>query len=224
MCSIGLSREKFTRNASFGIFLSLFESIAYACLAYILLVPLGVSPTFTLNPENLAPISIFLMPLTFILVVGPSEEIQDRGYFQTRLLEHFGPRFSIIFTSLLFALSHIPIDVFIWRYDVSMMSFHLLGVFVSGCILGYLFYRTGVLTGPIFLHALVDTQAFAYAFEFDYKKLNSEVAFGIEGLTWAAITALTFLLIRLLTSRLGLKVENLPWETATEKEEQRTNE
>ena len=216
MGSIGLSRHKFVRNASFGILLPLFESIAYVCLAYILFVPLGADPRFTINPENLGLTSIFLMPLTFFLVVGTSEEIQDRGYFQTRLLEHFGPRFSIIFSSLLFALAHIPIDILIWRYDVWMMSFHLLGVFVSGCILGYLYYRSGVLTGPIFVHALGDTQAFAYLLGFNYEKLSFEVVLGIQGLVWAVVTILTFLLIRLFTSRLGLKVENLPWETAAE--------
>ncbi len=213
--SIGLSRQKFVRNAFFGIFLSLFSSIVFVCLAYILFVPLGAGAmTFTTNPENLDLPSIFLMPLTFFLVVGPCEEIQDRGYFQTRLLERFGPRFSIIFSSLLFALSHIPIDILIWRHEASMMFFHLLGVFVAGSIMGYLYYRSGVLTGPIFLHAFSDAQSFAYGFGFDYEKLSPEVRYGIEGMVWAVVTVLTFLLIRSLTQKLGLKVDNLPWETA----------
>jgi membrane protease YdiL (CAAX protease family) len=212
--SIGLSRQKFIRNAFFGIFLSLFNSIVFACLAHVLFVPLGAGPiAFTINPENLGLTSIFLMPLTFLLVVGPSEEIETRGYFQTRLLEHFGPRFSIIFPSMLFALAHVPIDILIWRYDVWMMFFHLSGVFVSGSILGYLYYRSGVLTGPIFLHAFLDTQSLAYGFSFNYERLSPEVRFGIEGLIWAVVTVLTFLLIRFLTSKLGLKIENLPWET-----------
>lgn len=211
--SIGLSRQKFVRNAFFGVFLSIFNSIAFACLAYVLFVPLGAGPvTFTMNPESLGLISIFLMPLTFLFVVGPSEEIETRGYFQTRLLEHFGPRFSIVFSSMLFALAHVPIDILIWRYDVWMMFFHLLGVFISGSILGYLYYLSGVLTGPIFLHALIDTQSLAYLFSFDYERLSLEVRFGIEGLIWAVVTATTFLLIRFLTSKLGLKIENLPWE------------
>ncbi|TET19113.1 CPBP family intramembrane metalloprotease [Candidatus Bathyarchaeota archaeon] len=212
--SIGLSRQKFIRNAFFGIFLSLFNSIAFVCLAYVLFVPLGAGPiTLTINPENLGLTSIFLMPLTFFLVVGPSEEIETRGYFQTRLLEHFGPRFAIIFSSMLFALAHVPIDILIWRYDVWMMLFHLLGVFVSGSIMGYLYYLSGVLTGPIFLHAFLDTQSLAYGFSFDYERLSPGVRFGIEGLIWTVVTILTFLLIRLLTSKLGLKIENLPWET-----------
>ena len=212
--SIGLSRQKFVRNAFFGGFLSIFNSIAFACLAYVLFVPFGAGPiAFTMNPENLDLASIFLMPLTFLFVVGPSEEIETRGYFQTRLLEHFGPRFSIIFSSMLFALAHVPIDVLIWRYDVWTMFFHLLGVFISGSILGYLYYLSGVLTGPIFLHAFLDIQPLAYGFSFDYERLSPEVRFGIEGLIWAVVTVLTFLLIRFLTSKLGLKMENLPWKT-----------
>jgi len=214
--SIGLSRERFVRNALFGVFLSLFGHIVVVCLEYAILVPLGAGPlTFTLNPENLDLTSAFLMPLTFFLVVGPSEEIQDRGYFQSRLLEHFGRRFSIFFPSLFFALAHIPIDLLIWRYDAWMMLFHLVGVFVSGCILGYLYYQSGVLTGPIFLHAFGDTQSLTYQLSFDYKKLSPEVFYAVEGVIWPVATVLTFLLIRSLTSKLGLKVESIPWETQT---------
>ena len=211
--SIGLSRQKFLRNAAFGVFLSLFSHIAVVCLEYVFLVLLGVGPLrFTLNPENLGPVSALLMPLTFFLVVGPSEEIESRGYFQTRLLEHFGERFSIAFPSLLFALSHIPIDMLIWRYDVGMMLFHLIGVFVSGYILGYLYYRSGVLTGPIFLHALRDIQSLIYQLGFDYERVSLGVLYGVRGLVWAVVTVLTFMLIRSLTSKLGLRVENLPWQ------------
>ena len=212
--SIGLSRQRFIRNALFGISLSLFNYVAVVCLEYAVLVPLGAGPpTFAINPENLNLTSAFLMPLTFFLIVGPSEEVQDRGYFQTRLLEHFDPRFSIIFPSLLFALAHIPIDILIWRYETWMMLFHLLGVFVSGSLLGYLYYRSGVLTGPIFLHASGDTQSLAYQLSFDYERLSPAVLFGIEGLIWGVVTILTYLLIRSLTSKLGLKVETLPWQT-----------
>lgn len=212
--SIGLSRQKFVRNALFGIFLSLFNSIASVCLTYILFVPLGAGPiAFITNPETLDLTAIFLMPLTFFLVVGPSEEIQARGYFQTRLLEQFGPKFSIIFSSLLFSLLHIPIDILIWRYDAWMMSFHLTGVFIAGSIMGYLYYRSGVLTGPIFLHALSDTQSLTYTFSFDYENLSSELVLGITGLIYAAVTIVTFLFIRFLTTKLDLRVENLAWET-----------
>ena len=119
---------------------------------------------------------------------------------------------------MLFALAHVPIDILIWRYDVWMMLFHLLGVFISGSIMGYIYYLSGVLTGPIFLHAFLDTQSLAYGFSFGYERLSPEVRFGIEGLIWTVVTILTFLLIRLLTSKLSLKIENLPWETTTTKQ------
>ncbi|UCE28582.1 MAG: CPBP family intramembrane metalloprotease [Candidatus Bathyarchaeota archaeon] len=212
--SIGLSRQKLVRNAFFGIFLSLFKSFLYLCLSYVLFVPLGAGPiAFDANPDNLGLASIFLMPLTFILVVGPSEEIESRGYFQTRLHEHFGPRFSITFPSLLFALAHIPIDILIWRYDVWTILFHLLGVFISGSLMGYLYYRSGVLAGPIFLHAFQDIQSSTLSFSFDYQRLGLELRYGIEGVTWAIATTLTFLLIRFSTSKLGLAMESLPWKT-----------
>jgi membrane protease YdiL (CAAX protease family) len=212
--SMGLSKRKLVGNALFGVLLSLFNYFVVICLEYVLLVQLaGGQLTLILNPENLDWVSAFFMPLTFFLAVGPSEEVQSRGYFQTRLLEHFGPRLSILFPSLLFALSHIPIDILIWRYDVWMMSFHLIGVFVSGCLLGYLYYRSGVLMGPIFLHAFIDTQSLTYQFSFNQENLGPGAILGLEALFWAISTILTFLLIRSLTSKLGLRVKNLPWET-----------
>ena len=219
--SIGLSRQKLVRNAFFGIFLSLFNSVVYVCLSYVLFVPLGAGPlTFGANPNNLDLTSIFLMPLTFILVVGPSEEVESRGYFQTRLHEHFGPRFSIIFPSLLFASAHLPIDILIWRYDFWMTLFHLLQVLVIGSLIGYLYYRSGVLAGPIFLHAFLDLQSFIFGFSFDYEKLGLGVRYGIEGITWAVAVVLTFLLIRLSASKLGLAAEVLPWETAAARQKE----
>jgi len=214
--SIGLSKDKFVRNAIVGMFLPLFESIASVCLTYALFIPLGAGPlTFGANPENLDLTAILLMPITFFWVVGLSEEVQDRGYFQTRLLEYFGPKFSIVFSSLLFALSHIPIDTLIWRYGVWMMAFHLGYVFIAGSIMGYLYYRSGTLTGPICFHGLSDTLASSYTLSFDYGGLSSELVFGIMGLLYAVVTVIILLLIRFLSSRLHLERENLPWEPPT---------
>lgn len=215
MQSIGLSKNKFIRNLFAGIFLSLFESVASICLTYALFIPLGGGPlVFTVNPENLDLTAILLMPVTFFVVVGLSEEVQARGYFQTRLLEHFGPRFSITFSSLLFALSHLPIDILIWRYGVWMMAFHLGYVFIAGSIMGYLYYRSGVLTGPIAFHGSSDTLSSSYTLSFDYGGLSSGVVFGIMGLLYAVVTVIILLLIRFLSSKFNLKAENLPWETA----------
>ncbi len=216
MQSIGLSKDKFVRNAFVGMFLSLFESIASVCLTYALFIPLGAGPlAFATNPENLDLTAILLMPATFLLVVGLSEEVQDRGYFQTRMLEHFGPKFSIAFPSLLFALSHLPIDILIWRYGVWMMAFHLGFVFIAGSIMGYLYYRSGTLTGPIFFHGLSDTLALSYTLGFDSGGLSSEVVFGIMGLLYAVVTVIILLLIRFLSSKVHLKAENLPWQPPT---------
>ena len=215
MQSIGLSKDKSVRNSFVGICLSLFESVASICLTYALFIPLGAGPlAFATNPENLDMAAILLMPVTFFLVVGLSEEVQDRGYFQTRLLEHFGPKFSIIFSSLLFALSHLPIDILIWRYGVWMMAFHLGFVFIAGLIMGYLYYRSGVLTGPVFFHGLSDTLSSSYTLSFDYGGLSSGVVFGIMGLLYAVVTVIILLLIRFLSAKLDLKAANLPWETA----------
>lgn len=215
LLSIGLSRDKFFRNALVGMFLSLFESIASICLTYALFVPLGAGPlTFAINPENLDMAAILLRPTTFFLVVGLSEEVQDRGYFQTRLLEHYGPKFSIVLSSLLFALSHLPIDILIWRYGVWMMAFHLGYVFIAGSIMGYLYYRSGVLIGSICFHGLSDTLASSYTVSFDYGGLSSEVVFGIMGMLYTVVTVIILLLVRFLSARLHLKAENLPWASA----------
>jgi membrane protease YdiL (CAAX protease family) len=215
--SIGLSRQKLRGNAFFGIFLSFFESLASVGILYALLVLLNArAVAFTTNPENLDIASMALMLTTFLLVVGPTEEIQSRGYFQTRLLEHFGPKLSIILPSVLFAAAHIPIDVLIWRYETETMLFHLLGVFTAGSIMGYLYYQSGVLTGPILMHAFSDTLSLTYMLNFDAPALGPGVAFGIMGLTYAVVTTVVFLFIHFLTAKLDLRAEKPPWHSPRE--------
>lgn len=95
---------------------------------------------FSKNASRLASISM----LFSVVVVAPVlEEFVYRGMLQSCLRAAFSRRFTIVLASAIFALMHyrnVPLQV-------------IPGLFALGCILGWLYERTGSLVPGITLHA-----------------------------------------------------------------------
>ena len=98
--------------------------------------------------ERMAPIPDAGATFTFgfvILVVGAAgEELLFRGYGFQHLICAFGPWFSILFTSALFALAHTANPAF---SRLSMMNTGLFGL-----VFGYAYWRTRDLWLPLGMH------------------------------------------------------------------------
>jgi len=92
-----------------------------------------------------------------ILLIGPAEELLFRGVIQGRLRESFGPAFAIGFTSLGFALSHVP-SYWIGGSDLFTLGvlFALLGIAAGGIILGAIYERTKNLIVVALIHGLIN--------------------------------------------------------------------
>ncbi len=96
-----------------------------------------------------------------LLVVGPAEEIVDRGYFYGMIRSDLegmrGLFFAALVSSLYFAIEHIPVDLWVKRYDPWQTSVHLLLAFLVGLIFAaYYEAGEGNLIGPSLVHAMVD--------------------------------------------------------------------
>ena len=102
----------------------------------------------------------FLGTLHLFLVVGPAEELVDRGYYFSMTASDFEGRgkfwVAASVSSLLFALSHLPIDLLVARYGSEVVAMHLLSVFVAGMVLAAYYYFGWNLAGPSLLHAVMD--------------------------------------------------------------------
>lgn len=99
--------------------------------------------------------------LHLLLVVGPAEELVDRGYYFSMVAREVGRRrmrfpIAATFSSALFALSHLPIDIFVAGYDAQAIAWHLLSVFIAGMVLSSYYYPYMNLAGPSLVHAAMD--------------------------------------------------------------------
>ncbi len=103
-------------------------------------------PTFT----------ILLMLLTTAAMAGLVEEASFRGYIQEPIEKRHGPKFAIIFTSVLFCFAHYrPGAKDSWPWMIFTPAY-----FAVGVALGMLAYLTNSIVVGAICHALIDAAGF----------------------------------------------------------------
>jgi membrane protease YdiL (CAAX protease family) len=89
-----------------------------------------------------------------VFLVAPAEELLFRGVLQTRLADAYGPTFGIVFTSLLFALAHVP------AYGTAALLGVVVALFLLGVLFGFLYEVTDNLLAPILVHGVYNAALF----------------------------------------------------------------
>lgn len=141
------------------------ESLSLAFIGSLCLIITYLLFGGRVDPELLGTIHLFL-------VVGPAEELINRGYFFSMPAgdsRKFRLPFAAILSSLFFSLSHLPIDLFVFKMSIPNVMFHLANVFPTGIILCCYFYSGWNFAGSSLVHATID---FCSA----YIRLESETA------------------------------------------------
>lgn len=130
---LGFRKEKLLRYSLIGIALG---------------IPLGVIEYFIIRPAPAFPAFevryLFLDMAYMLLFVGIAEELLFRALIQRDLTEAFGWKWGLLGASLLFAIMHLT-----WRSAVELGF-----VFLSGLMLGFLYWRTKSLVAPIVAHGI----------------------------------------------------------------------
>lgn len=86
------------------------------------------------------------------LIIPFCEELFFRQYIQNKLQQKFSPNTSILASSILFSLAHLPI-IFLIFYD-GIPSFHQSYItFFGGLLLGILYNKSKSIWPPIILHS-----------------------------------------------------------------------
>lgn len=99
------------------------------------------------NFENLLDLNV----IASILLIPVSEELFFRQYVQNGLHENYSAAKSIIITSLLFALIHLPFVLL--YFNPENFTFHqAYTVFFGGILLGILYHKTRSLWPPLIMH------------------------------------------------------------------------
>lgn len=144
--SLGFTKKNFFPSLYWGIglgFVFAFEGLLTNILKYkgLYLVSLDYSP------------SGFLGAFVISLVTAFSEETVFRGYIFNRFWRIWEKEWlANIVASLLFAIVHLPIGVFVLGYTPTVMFAYLLFVFIFGFGSAFVFGRTKNITSSILLH------------------------------------------------------------------------
>jgi membrane protease YdiL (CAAX protease family) len=132
--SIGLARQRFFVRyaAGFGI-------------GFVLLALYSVLPLLSADVSYTGITWLVLLYLGAFIVQSAAEEILFRGYMMSALMRRGGAMQAVLWSTVLFALSHIP--------GSSISIGELLQIFLLGAVLALFVLRTGSLWGAMGLHA-----------------------------------------------------------------------
>lgn len=131
---LGLTTEKLTKNILLGIGLAILTLIISLLISQALITFFGIEEQNVLLEEivGFGPLIALLISLS----AGISEEIFFRGFLQTRI--------GLVPAAALFAIVHASYGVII----------QIIGPFIMGLLIGYLYYKTNSVVGPIVAHTL----------------------------------------------------------------------
>lgn len=96
--------------------------------------------------------SLFFSAIGLSLVTAVSEETVFRGFMFNRLLAVLGEWRANLTTSVAWALVHLPITIFVFRYDPAGVLIFLFLTFLFGAASAFVFARTGNVLASVLLH------------------------------------------------------------------------
>jgi membrane protease YdiL (CAAX protease family) len=97
----------------------------------------------------------FFVSLALSFATAVSEEITFRGYLFTRVWKALGNEWtSNILTTAIWTLIHVPISIFVWKFDLTASLTYLFLTTIFGLGSCFVFARTKNIISSIFLHIL----------------------------------------------------------------------
>ncbi|WP_103068134.1 CPBP family intramembrane glutamic endopeptidase [Aquimarina sediminis] len=91
--------------------------------------------------------------IAFIFIIPIAEELFFRGYLLRKLLIDYKPIIAIIFSTILFALIHLPYQV-IFLNGIQFNGHHAYIAFFGGLISGIVYYRSKSIGPSIVFHCM----------------------------------------------------------------------
>jgi len=98
---------------------------------------------------------VLLFSLIVSFATAASEEITFRGYVFTRIWQAVGSElWANLATSLIWAIIHLPVTIFVWKLNLASALAYLLVTFLFGLGAAFLYARTKNVASSILLHIL----------------------------------------------------------------------
>ena len=126
-----------------------------------------VPGTFTFLNVLETPALFGIMSFVHFCVVGPVEELEFRGFTQDQAARVLPNYQAVIFSSVLFGCSHIPIAIFLYQFPTQIFVIALVGWISAGFVFGFLYMWSRSIWACIVMHGMGNWQLSVYYFSSD---------------------------------------------------------
>jgi hypothetical protein len=142
--SIGITKLNLIKSCILGIFLGVITVL--------------VANQGTLRAGQTLNIMAIASLISFIkyTIVGFSEEIIFRGYFQTRLITFLGGTKGCLITAVIFSFYHLPANMVFNGMDLQAAFIKSFNYIPLSLVLGYIMIKTKNITSVSILHTFID--------------------------------------------------------------------
>lgn len=122
------------------------------------------SPAYVVLWTELTPFDFVLLSFTFFFVVGPVEELFNRGFLLGQFVKALPPWAAVLLSALFFAAGHWPINVIFYHMspgEIFVMTFYYMGF---GVFMGMFYLWSRNLLGAIVFHGFWDWVLSVYTY------------------------------------------------------------
>jgi membrane protease YdiL (CAAX protease family) len=92
----------------------------------------------------------------YMCIVGPVEELFNRGFLQDQINRAYRPYVGILVSSVLFVLGHVPIDFLVYQVDAVGWALRWISSFPFAVAMGAFYHWSRNIWGPAVYHGLYD--------------------------------------------------------------------
>jgi membrane protease YdiL (CAAX protease family) len=105
-----------------------------------------------------------IMTFTHFFIVGPVEELEFRGFTQDQAARVLPNWKAVVFSSVLFGCSHIPIAIFLYQFTAIEFVVALFGWITAGAVFGCLYMWSRNIFACIVMHGMGNWQLSVFYF------------------------------------------------------------
>ncbi len=178
---------KFTRkNLASSLVWGLFGAILFFIVATTSLVVvlniMGYGANFRIVAgwDDVGMALVIAMMFSYMIGTGPAEEIFSRGFLQDQTARAYPLWFAIVFSSVLFAIGHLPISILMHHMSFEAIIWYMLILVIMGMFFSLIYQWSRNILLPILIHGLWDWYLTLFSLKGDYTEVfiaNSNILF-----------------------------------------------
>jgi len=130
-----------------------------------------------------------IMTFTHFCIVGPVEELQFRGFTQDQVARVLPNWQALVFASILFGLSHVPIAITVYKMPIAQLIVAEIGWMTAGAVFGALYMWSRNIYAVIIMHGMGNWQLSVFFFQ------SRATAEGMSTMTDVTVGTLTSLFV-----------------------------